>query len=1329
MPTAGMSDLELSATSPREQMLALVVDILSGLIRAQTGDIDGAVNRALAKLGRVYGVDRTHVFRLRPDDDAELIDNTHEWCRAGVPSALHLRQGLPDAMIASWRVRLEAGATVELQEGAADASLEVARLPLKDIRSMLAVPMRAGGRLTGFVGFDAMCGHRPFSADEITQLKLVADAIGTVLARSDTAHDIATGQAALAKAHDRLKTTLGALPHLVLEVDADGRYLDVHTADAGQMMVPPQDLIGRTHEEIMPPEIAELNRRAMAEVDATGQSGHHTFWADTPRGRRRYALTVSPRPTHRPGAAPTYVFISRDITEEWHLAREAERLGLIARRTTDLVMVIGLDFRIEWVNPAFEARTGWTLADVRGRRTGEVLDAPGTDRGELARMATEMAAGRGVRSELLSRTRTGEEFWTEIDIHPLHDAEGQLTGFVSIETDISRRKAQAEALERLATEATEARARLEMAVEALPDAFAYFDAENRMVLCNSRHRSLQGETEPQRATQYPHSSGATGADGDCPPDTDRDSAAEDVDAEQMRDGRWLRVIRRATADGGQVCMGIDITAVKEAEQRLADIIHGAEAGTWEWHLASGENRINARWAEMVGYRPKELEPLTIDVWRALVHPEDLASAEAKLAQVFSRNLDQFEYELRMRHKSGHEVWVLSRGRVARWSPEGAPEVMAGVHMDITALKRAEQRLAEIIDASAAGTWELDLDKGKKRVNPRWAEMLGYSLDELANRPNYGFHDLVHPEDLATLLDQHDRLAVSMTDSFANEIRMRHRNGHWVWILSRGRVVARDKVGKPIKVAGIHLDITERKYLEAQLVAERDYLARLMETSASGITALNGRGQIIFANREAERILGLSASEIAGITYDDPAWQICGLDGRPFPPEALPFPRVMTEGGTVRNVCFAIAWPDGTKRKLSVNATQIAAEGLSVRVVCSINDITEQVAAEEELRNAAERAEAANRAKSSFLANMSHEIRTPLNGVLGMAQVLEDELSDPRHRRMLSTIRDSGEMLLGVLNDVLDMSKIEAGKLTLEDTLFVPAELAQRVEGLHGLRAAEKGLEFAVQAGADAQIARLGDTGRLAQVLHNLLGNAVKFTETGSVTLILATDPDDALVIEVLDTGVGMTQEQSARIFEDFEQADGTVTRRFGGTGLGMSIVRKLVGLMRGEITVDSAPGRGTDVRVRLPLPRAPLDAVPAIAPEPPRMLSGLRALAADDNATNRMILRAMLSAMGVEVVLVDDGRAAIDAWEPGQFDLYLLDISMPGLDGISALAGLREREAEHGLGSAPALAITANAMSHQVAEYLEAGFAGHLGKPFRREDLMRAIDRATGAVR
>ncbi|TVQ57865.1 MAG: response regulator [Rhodobacteraceae bacterium] len=379
--------------------------------------------------------------------------------------------------------------------------------------------------------------------------------------------------------------------------------------------------------------------------------------------------------------------------------------------------------------------------------------------------------------------------------------------------------------------------------------------------------------------------------------------------------------------------------------------------------------------------------------------------------------------------------------------------------------------------------------------------------------------------------------------------------------------------------------------------------------------------------------------------------------------------------------------------------------------------------------ARERAEAANRAKSEFLATMSHEIRTPLNGVLGMAAVLDAALNDSEHRRMLDVIRDSGALLLGVINDILDFSKIEAGRLRLEAAPFRPGDLARRIEAFYTLKATEKSVAFTVETTGAPETARLGDAHRVMQVLHNLVGNAMKFTEQGAVGVSFDCPADGPMTLVVRDTGIGMTEAQAARIFDDFAQADASTTRRFGGTGLGMSIVRRLVEAMDGAIAVDSRLGEGTTIRVTLPLPATA--ASPSVADDDAAGggwaaggFAGVRVLAAEDNEINRTVLAALLARLGAEATITPNGAEAVAAFRAGAFDALLLDISMPVMDGPAALARIRAAEAAAGAPPAPAIAVTANALAHQVAEFLALGFEAHVPKPVDPTALATALKRA-----
>jgi len=379
----------------------------------------------------------------------------------------------------------------------------------------------------------------------------------------------------------------------------------------------------------------------------------------------------------------------------------------------------------------------------------------------------------------------------------------------------------------------------------------------------------------------------------------------------------------------------------------------------------------------------------------------------------------------------------------------------------------------------------------------------------------------------------------------------------------------------------------------------------------------------------------------------------------------------------------------------------------------------------ELVEARDVANAANVLKTQFLANMSHEIRTPLNGVLAMAEVMSMGDLAPVQRERLDVIRQSGGLLLAVLNDVLDLSKIEAGKLTLlVDDFDLEAAIGPTAAS-HMVMAEGKGLACGVTFAEAAQGWWRGDADRIRQIVGNLLSNAVKFTLQGEVSAHFDVNPQTgALRLTVSDTGVGIPAEKQATLFEKFTQADNSATRRFGGTGLGLAICRELTQMMGGVISVDSREGQGSIFVVELPLEHGVAAEGAITEPMEETDAGALRLLAAEDNPTNQQVLAAVMGSLGIDIDIVGDGQQAIDAWRVGAYDLILMDIQMPVMDGIDAARAIRAAEAEDGRKRIPIVALTANALSHQVEEYLRAGMDGHVPKPIEIAKLYDAISRA-----
>lgn len=419
--------------------------------------------------------------------------------------------------------------------------------------------------------------------------------------------------------------------------------------------------------------------------------------------------------------------------------------------------------------------------------------------------------------------------------------------------------------------------------------------------------------------------------------------------------------------------------------------------------------------------------------------------------------------------------------------------------------------------------------------------------------------------------------------------------------------------------------------------------------------------------------------------------------------------------------------DTVPREWSQEHSRIIADFASIaddqiRLLSAIRERNRALAAERE----------ANAARTRIFNTVSHEVRTPLAGVLGMADLLLDRLEDPESRIMVDTIREAGKSLLRLQTDFLDMAKAEAGKIRLENEAFDLPDLLRTVHRLHAASATGRPVKVDLQLAEDLPKVVRGDPYRLQQVLNNIVANAVKFTESGHVTLSAAARADQpgVLQLRIQDSGIGMTEDELSRLFVPFEQGTTRTTRAYGGTGLGMAITARLVTLMKGRIEVDSVPGIGTDFTLTLRLPAVDL------APTPPvgsldsdaqdrqareRPLDGMTFLVADDNATNRALIRAFLGKVGATCIMVTNGAEAVERARVSRFDAILLDINMPVMDGIDALARIRSLAGVTEQSRVPAIAITANASEDDRAAYTATGFAGVVTKPFTVVSLTAAL--------
>jgi PAS domain S-box-containing protein len=508
-----------------------------------------------------------------------------------------------------------------------------------------------------------------------------------------------------------------------------------------------------------------------------------------------------------------------------------------------------------------------------------------------------------------------------------------------------------------------------------------------------------------------------------------------------------------------------------------------------------------------------------------------------------------------------------------------------------------------------------------------------------------------------------------------------------------------------------------------------------DTLTEGLLVVDRDGRIVLANRSTGQMLGVADTALVGRSPSEFPWM--RTDGSAIPRVELPWEIALATRAMQRDVHLAVASASGQHYALRANCSPILDDRARLQaLVLSFQDVTELEQRGVALRIAKEQADAANEAKSRFLANMSHEIRTPMNAILGFSEVLRrGGLRDPAEaQKHLAIIHSSGRHLLNLINDILDLSKVEAGRLETERVATAPHEIAREVQQTLAGRAAEKGLALLVETPHALPATIAADPARLRQILTNLVGNAIKFTERGRVRVVLRLETaaiagaPSVYRIDVVDSGIGIPADRLESVFEPFVQAESSTTRRFGGTGLGLTISRGFARAMGGDIAVASEPGRGTTFSLWLPLAAGELGTL--VAPEalardpradaplgrrrwrfPPR-----RVLVVDDGVENRQLIHVLLEQVGLQVVDAENGRVALDRIAREPFDLVLMDMQMPVMDGATATRTLRERGC-----TLPVVALTANVMKGFEQSLAEAGFSGYLTKPIDVDALLEAL--------
>ena len=803
---------------------------------------------------------------------------------------------------------------------------------------------------------------------------------------------------------------------------------------------------------------------------------------------------------------------------------------------------------------------------------------------------------------------------------------------------------------------------------------------------------------------------------------------------QTSDGGWKWILGRGQvmekdAQGRALRMlgtHMDITERKRADEfileskaRYRRIVENSADGIFLADLNGNIVDVNSASVRMLGYTRTEL----LDMNVANI---DLNVPSSGFTQLWEVSPDEQPQTIYTVHKCKDGTLRDVEVRACRFM-ESDNVLVLGLVRDVTerkktdeALRKSQNQLATAVKIAKLGHWELDIEEGKFTFSDSFysifrtsaEEMGGYvmSIEDYTNR-------FIYPTDRFMVAEEVEK-AITTNDP-AYKCYLEHRfvtvDGQTGYLAVNFHII-KDSIGKTVKTYGVNQDITNRVLAEEAL-RESEMRFKALHNASFGGIAVHDKGIILECNLGLSEMFGYSQDELIGMngllliaekSRDRAMSRILSEYEKPY-----------EEYGLRKN---------GEEFPLRLEARGIPYKGKMVRAV-ELRDITEERNAAQALLAAKEAAEAATRAKSEFLANMSHEVRTPLNGVLGMLQLLQTtEQTDEQKEYVVRAIKSTSR-LTRLLADILDISRIEAGKIQIIEEEFSLSTLKESIHDLLMLAAKEKRIEFEFTIDPMTPPRLIGDETRVRQILFNLAGNAIKFTEQGSVrihaALLPSKDSQAQMLFTVSDTGIGISDEQLKDIFEPFFQAEESYTRKYQGAGLGLSIVRKLVKLQGGEIAIDNTPGEGTLIYLALPfkLPLAHAGQVGAL--RQPLLSSKekpFRILFADDDEISLMSGKKMLEKSGYDVLTAQDGQEALERLSEHDFDLILMDIQMPIMDGVEAVKSIRKQSQFGAKRDIPIIAMTAYAMVGDKEKFLAAGMDGYISKPVDMDELREVIN-------
>lgn len=785
----------------------------------------------------------------------------------------------------------------------------------------------------------------------------------------------------------------------------------------------------------------------------------------------------------------------------------------------------------------------------------------------------------------------------------------------------------------------------------------------------------------------------------------------------------------------------DITERKKTAQLIAEnnlrlemAIRSAKAGQWHWDVMNNIVTYSASWKELLGYAEGELGNF-FEAWTEIIHPDDLEHTKACITDYLTGKTDKYKTEFRLRHKNGHYLYLLDHGIISERDKDNNPTKMIGIAFNITELKETQKRLQlseenykNALDATGAAIWEWMLEDSTINTTSSFLKLFGLEEYPDIARSYKKISALIHPEDLKKLDLTVKQYIKGQISELTVEFRQKNlMTNTYEWFSAIGAISLRDKDGKVQRITGYSTSIQKRKEVEQQLIESEQQIKLLIEASGVVLWEWLIAEDKIIANNNFARLLGYNDIGEMPMSYTGLMTQMVHQDDLQVVAANIKNSFTNTDSA-IEIECRLKNFLTNTYEWFNLKGTITERDSLDnpLKAAGFIFGIQARKEAEEKLARAKDVAENSLKIKRKFLANISHEIRTPLHAIIGLGeQISMSELNAKQHMQ-IRMMNESANGLLGIINDLLDYSRIEDGKLSFETASFHLRETLYAVYNLFEHAAEKKNLKFDYEVHPSAQAVFIGDPLRIRQIITNIISNAIKFTETGSVTtrfnIVEENGTDCALLFTCNDTGIGMSQEMKKRLFEDFSQEDESFQRKYGGSGLGLSITRELVRFMGGMIEIESEKNHGTSVTIKIPLKKntETLNELKSAAINNTEKndicLQSLTILAAEDNEFNRLLLKFIFEKHAIRYSIAVNGKEAIDLIDQQNFDLVLMDIQMPDMDGLEATAHIRKQ-----LNDIPIIAMTANAVKEELEAYLTVGFNDYITKPFEESALLEKL--------